>query len=402
MRAVPVMVLMVWSLAALPGSARSQAMAVRDSAGIAVRHYARGAAPPARWRLDRSPLLRIGGGRGDTQSDFSGVRGVVRLSDGTIVVADGGALEVRVFDARGAFLRSFGRRGTGPGELDGLSQVARVGDTIVVSDFQDRVHAWSADGTIRQSRGRVPVAALTQPVWMGQLANRVDVFVGSPAMFQPWNGVETLTAPVVVRDRAGATRTITTVPAFEVANVNGRQMPVYLGPAARMAIAAGDVCVAWSKVWQVTCFDAKGKARWRTTRDVEPLALADADKEAFRANFREGNRATPPAQLDAIVRGFQFARHRPTVSRIELSRSGELWVGEYVIAEELQLGQPGFTVPDRATTWSILGRDGAWLADLELPARFRLLEAGNDYVAGVMRDDDDVESVVVFRVVRGG
>ena len=37
-----------------------------------------------------------------------------------------------------------------------------------------------------------------------------------------------------------------------------------------------------------------------------------------------------------------------------------------------------------------------------VPARFRLLEAGDDYVAGVMRDDDDVESVVVFRVVRGG
>lgn len=402
MRAVTSMLVLLWSLVAMPASVWSQTGGSRDSAGIAVRHYARAASAQARWRLDRTPIVSIGGGSGDTKSDFSGVRGVVRLSDGTIVVADGGALELRVFDARGRFIRSFGRRGTGPGELDGLSQVARAGDTIVVSDFPGRVHAWTADGTLRQSRGRSPVAGLTQPVWMGQLANRTDVFVGAPAMFQPWSGVETLTAPVVVRDRAGATRTITTVPAFEVANVNGRQMPVYLGPAARMAIAAGDVCVAWSKMWQVTCFDGKGKARWRTTRDVEPLALADTDKEAFRENFRQGNRATPPAQLDAIVRGFQFARHRPTVSRIELSRSGELWVGEYVIAEELQLGQPGFTVPDRATTWSILGRDGAWLADLEVPARFRLLEAGDDYVAGVMRDDDDVESVVVFRVVRGG
>ncbi|MCC6927761.1 MAG: hypothetical protein IT359_02110 [Gemmatimonadaceae bacterium] len=401
MRAVHSAAIVTWCLAGHALPAWSQGVLARDSAGVAVRHYARTAAAPTRWRLGRTPILRIGGA-GDTKSDFSGVRGVVRLKDGQVIVADGGALELRVFDARGRFLRAFGRRGTGPGELDGMSQVTRVGDTIVVSDFQGRVHAWTPDGTLRQSRGRMPVASLTTPVWMGQLGGRVDVFVGAPEMFQSWTGDEILTVPLVVRDSVGSSRTIASIPAFEVANVNGRQMPVYLGPAARMAINANDVCVAWSKEWLVTCYDANGKARWRTTRNVPLGSLADSDKEAFRENFRQGNRATPPDRREAIVRAFQFARNRPAISRIELSRSGELWIGEWVIAEELQLGQPGFTVPDRATIWSILGRDGAWLADVELPERFRLLEAGSDYVAGVIRDEDDVESVVVYHIVRGG
>jgi len=48
----------------------------------------------------------------------------------------------------------------------------------------------------------------------------------------------------------------------------------------------------------------------------------------------------------------------------------------------------------------VIGRDGRWLAEVDLPPNFGLLEAGQDYVAGVMRDVDDVESVVVYRLVR--
>ena len=49
---------------------------------------------------------------------------------------------------------------------------------------------------------------------------------------------------------------------------------------------------------------------------------------------------------------------------------------------------------------SVLGGDGRWLAEVTLPARFALLDAGRDWVAGVQRDADDVESVVVLRLQR--
>ncbi len=52
--------------------------------------------------------------------------------------------------------------------------------------------------------------------------------------------------------------------------------------------------------------------------------------------------------------------------------------------------------PSRPRRWTVFSRDGVWLGEVEMPARFVVMDIGEDYVAGVMRDELDVEYVHVY------
>ncbi|MBC7895111.1 MAG: 6-bladed beta-propeller [Cytophagaceae bacterium] len=120
------------------------AQAPRDSAGVTVRRYPRGARAPAQWSTEKKPLLSIGGAEGIGPTEFTGVQGAMRASNGLVAVADGGANELRVFDARGAFVRTIGRKGSGPGEFDRLITFVRSGDTMFVVDNSARLNVYTS------------------------------------------------------------------------------------------------------------------------------------------------------------------------------------------------------------------------------------------------------------------
>ena len=70
--------------------------------------------------LASEPSLSIGALEGPEELLFDGIVSVVRDDEGNLVIADNGAAEIRVFDAEGSHLRSFGGRGEGPGEFQAL------------------------------------------------------------------------------------------------------------------------------------------------------------------------------------------------------------------------------------------------------------------------------------------
>jgi hypothetical protein len=49
----------------------------------------------------------------------------------------------------------------------------------------------------------------------------------------------------------------------------------------------------------------------------------------------------------------------------------------------------------------VFDRDGAWLGDVTLPAHFQPYDIGADYVLGVARDDDGVQTVVQYALRAG-
>jgi hypothetical protein len=67
--------------------------------------------------------LRIGEVEGGGPALFGRIRTIAVLEDGRIAVADALAEEVRLFDRDGKYLRTFGGRGGGPGELQGMQGV---------------------------------------------------------------------------------------------------------------------------------------------------------------------------------------------------------------------------------------------------------------------------------------
>jgi hypothetical protein len=77
-------------------------------------------------------------------------------------------------------------------------------------------------------------------------------------------------------------------------------------------------------------------------------------------------------------------------------RSGNLWVRHYELQHVMR------TAVDAPSTYpfhySVFSPNGRWLGDLELPANLVVLEAGADYLLGVSKDAEGVESVVLHRL----
>jgi len=87
------------------------------------------------------------GERGSSpQSEFGLVMGVAVDSRENFYVLDHHAVEVRQFDTNGRFVRSFGKRGKGPGEFERPHGLVLVHDTLYV--LEQRLQAFHLDGRL--------------------------------------------------------------------------------------------------------------------------------------------------------------------------------------------------------------------------------------------------------------
>lgn len=383
------------------------AQQVRDSAGVRIVRYGEDAVPPARWTVHATPVLAIGGAEGSGPAELAGVRGVIRFADGALAIANATTRDVRVFDASGRHVRTIGRRGQGPGEFETIRQIQRSGDTLVVIEGFGRLQMFTRDGTLVRSTGRPVFPRRTAPMWYGSLRDGSLLMVGLDPPDSTSEMVATLTLGVA---RAGSSEVepLDAVQAFEVVKKEGAvgipgargYSPVYLGAVPQIVVAGGRLCHSTSGRWEVACHGADHRHAWRTLREVERAPVTAADRDAFREGYLRANVNVPRARTEAVAASFEFARRRPSFGRLVAASNGDLWVGEFLLSDALILGREGTPTPPRPSTWSVLDASGRWIADVRLPAGFALLEAGPDYVAGVERDADDVERVVVYRVTR--
>ena len=346
-------------------------------------------------------MLRIGGADGEGPEELSQVLGVARITDGRVVIANGGSTELRVFSPTGEFLRSIGRRGMGPGEFDGIQFMLRSADTLVVHDRQSRLQIYQPDGTLLRSYARPLFPGRGVSSWPGVLSDGSGVVQGVDPITDSTSDRQTAIGSLGIRPPEGnEARAFTQIPLFERVRVNGRQVGLFLGAVSRVAVMGQRVCSGYAIRWEIQCFDRKGRLISRTSRAVDPGRVTNADKDEFRKGYLAANRTQPPDKLNAAVQQIQFADQRSAFGRFVPSPTGELWIGEFVVLESFVPGRRGTVIPQKPTTWSVLGRDGTWVANVTLPARFSLLDAGPDHVAGIELDEDDVETVVVYRLHR--
>lgn len=145
-----VVVGMLSACAAGPGE---EPAVVVDSSGITIFRNL----PPVELSLNEEPLAILGGDEGDTASIFSGIRDLVALRDGRIVVGDRDR-SVRWYGPDGELLRRVGRSGDGPGEYREIYLVRRIrGDTLVVFDTEImRATLLTSDGEFARTAQVVP------------------------------------------------------------------------------------------------------------------------------------------------------------------------------------------------------------------------------------------------------
>ncbi|MBI1853342.1 MAG: NHL repeat-containing protein [Planctomycetes bacterium] len=200
--------------------------------------------------------------------------GVAIAADGTIVVAESGRDRVSIFAADGSPIRSWGSRGSGPGQLlepRGVA-IAPDGEIFVVDSGNDRVQVFSMAGEHRHdwgNRGRGP----------GQFADPVGIAVDASRVVVVDRG----NRRVQVFDRAG--KFVASI-ASDDDDADGMRRPegVALGTQGRIVVTDSDAD-------RVHVFDASGKpiARFGASGPYPgmlgaPLGLACRDGRVYVAD----------------------------------------------------------------------------------------------------------------------
>ena len=134
---------MIVPCVALPLLAQSS----RDSAGVRIVESPRPTwTAQERLRLAASPRLIIGASTAGPY-EFRRVRGVMRLSDGRLAVADGGSTQLRFFSPDGQFLTASAGVGNAPGQLASIEFVYRLrGDTIALRSGLESAYLYTSTG----------------------------------------------------------------------------------------------------------------------------------------------------------------------------------------------------------------------------------------------------------------
>jgi len=390
-------VLLLRGLTACSGTVEP-AVQIQDSAGVEVVENLR---PVWRqgesWTVGEEPLLRLGVVDGDPVFQFSGITGVTRLGDGTVVVADDGSQEVRFFDSAGRATAVVGGRGGGPEEFTGLAGLGwNPSGGVWAYDFSLRRIAWiSPEGRI------VGLTSLpSEPPVLNAVGALPD---GTFILKQLWgySAVAGARDPGLRRDpvalvkfgrEATVADTLALYPGREVYlfEEDGRGV-MSTPPFARNATATirkDRVVVGTQEVFSLQEVDEDGSLR-RIVRIPDAVSpVGDADLEAYI----QGRLATAPPDRHPSIRRALEEMPRPETlpayGGILGDRAGNLWVESWAMA------------PETADRWTVFDEAGRWLGQVILPERFHPWDIGEDWMVGTERDELDVEYVVLYEIIK--
>lgn len=366
---------------------------VRDSAGVQI--VENGAAPATEWRLGPQPLFTVGW---DSDGpNFTWPQSGRILPDGGALVGEFGKGTIYRIGPGGAVMETWGRKGEGPGEYQGLDAILLRGDSILVSDRRlRRVTLLSADGNLHSTR-RLPGAFLHQISATlsdgGLLLIPGDAY-GAVAETRPEWIFER--QPILTADlENGTVDTLAVLPHLRRWYGTRGGSP---GPVLVKGRAGGfSDGFAWARAdeREVRWYDNSGRllqvARW----DEEPASLtperrrrmARMYEEAYRSRGAEGPAVA--ARLAELEEGLD--RHEgplPYWTSFHVDRLGNAWLSEYTLP-----GQP----PGR---WRVLTRDGRFIGWVDLAGVVAILDITDDRILAVRHDELDVPAVEMIELIK--
>lgn len=391
---------------ASPGADRAVQVTERDSAGVQITSNV------LPWPLDSLPsdsltlLTSIGGDPEDSVHFLQGVSGPVLLSDGRLVLTDIASSSVRMFDAQGAMIRRFGRMGGGPGEFPrgvfGLFRCA--GDSLFIREPR-RISVFDSSGVFVRYVAVEPTEAGWSPTPVG-VSDDCSRFLLTESASQLLEQDGGLVAQSRTRwqNQSGQTSDILfSQTGRRAANVRwmDRERPVPLPWYASGVVAVHDTIMVSGSTStpEVMLRTASGKP-YRIVRWNAPVIDVSArDREQFeerRAAFLELHADERAVFPDLSV--LPTAKTKPVFSTVLLSSTGEVWVREY---PDSDVGYPGIfrtaaTAPVRWLRFN--GTDGHFLGVVHVPPDLQITTVNGDTILGITTDEDEVETVRVYRL----
>ncbi|MEZ4425009.1 MAG: hypothetical protein R3E98_16560 [Gemmatimonadota bacterium] len=364
-----------------------------DSAGVELISNARPLwSGSDAWRIGPA-LLTLGNEREETQlGDAVQARWA---TDGSVWISDLINARIHLYGPDGAWERSLGGRGGGPGEYQGSPLLAPVGsDSMGVSDGGSRRL------TILDRSG-LPARTLdlpnVSPYGFSLLGRRSDgrlLLQASSLMYGPGpDGAHWIPAPLLILRSDGAPPdTVLTYDHHHLVTAAGRPVVTFLGTWASLATDGDLVFVGRGDRARVDVHDAASGVLVRSLRWARIPGLVDqALKDSIRTEMLHPYPPAPPSvarQFDAIWANTWWPERRPLFERLVVDPGGALWVGVH------QVQRRG------GRTWTVFDPTGLWLGDVTAPEGFEIEQIGDDAVLGIWKDDLDVSWVQVRRLDR--
>jgi hypothetical protein len=379
---------------------------VLDSAGVTIVSSSEGRwAEDETWTVSAEPLLILGVLDGAAEYQFSNISAAARQADGDLVVADAGTRSVRLYDADGYFVRLLGGPGSGPGEFQRPIQVLiRESDSILVwDDDAFRLTRFDPEGGLLDVRtfNRERIAkAVSPPLYPGT----ARLLNGSELLVRLIEKSKDDPVKDLFRGRSGALRVssadaaIDTVAWFgDVEQVLvdapwGRQ-PVVPPLAQNTSIAVqptGDgMCIGDQNGPEVRCFEPDGRTRSvRWSSDPLPVHEDDPDVARWRRATAELYEAKLSAdEVRQLVDQVPTPSVRPEYSGLLLDGEGNLWVER----------GPGGSDGEPVVDFLVFDPAGELLGSVSLPP-ILVLEIGSDHVLGVVRDELEVQYLLMLEI----
>jgi hypothetical protein len=315
------------------------------------------------------------------------VRGAARLSNGDVVVLNGGTQELLYYSADGMFRRSLGRSGDGPGEFRTPVWLWRGdADTLFVwDDGLLRLSTFVGDAFLESRQVSDPAAGAPPMSIRGRFDDGSFLLVPGPLVWvggAPGVG----RSPLVYRrfdPRTGRINDLATGWGMETVVEDGAAYVLPFGKS-EVALARGSsLVVADNGAPAMRVFDLRGRLVQVIEWSAPPVPVTAPDRREFA---RRAGRWLPPDAADGEGR---FAAVRPRFATILADRTGRLWVREYA----------SFAEP--AAGWLVFEQPGVLTCRVAMPDRAVIWETGQDYLIGVRADSLGEESVVVLALTVG-
>jgi hypothetical protein len=368
-----------------------------DSAGVRVVVNA----PPdagrdAAWTVASEAGLEVGVLEGPPEYQLYQVAGAAVLSDGTLVVANRGSHELRFYDAQGAHLHSAGGQGDGPGEFQALNLIDRfAGDSLLTFDLRNRrASVFTGNGTFVRSFRIGEAADVGFPSIAGAFSSgrivvrRGAVYMAGEATTGPDRGPVQL---LVAGPEGAVTDSLDTFPGSEAFVLSTANMisvrSLTFGRAFIVSVVGETVALGNNDTFSVRVYDADGAIRHVVRQSRDPVAIEADDFARFEeSQLEQIEDDDMRRQTEDVLR--QMPQHEtfPAYASLRLDRSGYLWVEDY--------RRPG----DEQPVWQVFDPEGVLVTPVRTPEGMRILDIGDDYVLGVVRDDFDVERVRLHRL----
>ena len=325
------------------------------------------------------------------QEPFGRVADIELDADGNVYVLDGLSRTIRVFSAMGEELRSFARRGEGPGELERPAHLlwGPQGNLWVLDTGNGRLTAFTRDGDLLTTARPVEVP-LVFPFALGFAGNGTLRWVGatSPGLSNMAAGwVETEIADGVVQVLSEVDLPFVEWPFLFEHRTESMVLafPVPFGGEPRFAFdPVGRLWYAHTAAPVIHRWDEEG-AGLSITLDIAPAPVSDDD----RANALADPEYEEVHQLgEAIVQEVydMIPETRPFLDGFFLDDTGHIWV----VREPTVRSERLIDVYD--ADGLAVGYSRTTLQTQPTPR----LRAG--VLAAVIRDSLDVESIVTYRV----